>query len=318
MDGHRLAGRVLAGLATITLAAGCATGTATPGPSASASPSEAAATHPPSITAAPPPAAPSPSPAAANEWPFVRSSCPEASGQPLLLVALGTSETAGSGIRTDEPYSPQEAYPAQYADILCKKLGVPVDLHSYFPSPLGSGLAPLAWWNERVAGDSAIRADLAAAGVVVLWAMSSHNVVPALVLGACSGDWPDPLKACFEAATAKIPAQTDELFGAISKLVPKGVTVLAADAYLPPAVLQRWAGQPYWQQLKPMIDPRPATEPFALRHGFTFVDTEAAFNGPTGTAMPADGLFQADGLHPTAAGALAVAKVFAKADGIGD
>jgi lysophospholipase L1-like esterase len=42
------------------------------------------------------------------------------------------------------------------------------------------------------------------------------------------------------------------------------------------------------------------------------------FNGPTLDAMPAAGLFQSDGIHPTAAGAQAVAKVFAQADGIGD
>jgi len=35
-------------------------------------------------------------------------------------------------------------------------------------------------------------------------------------------------------------------------------------------------------------------------------------------AMPAAGLFQTDGLHPTAAGALAAAAVFAEADGLGD
>ena len=104
----------------------------------------------------------------------------------MLLVALGTSETAGWGIRPDEAYSPQEAYPAQYTDILCKELGVTVELHSYFPSPLADELAPLRWWNERVAGDSAMRADLAAAKILVLWVMSSHDIVPALALGQCT------------------------------------------------------------------------------------------------------------------------------------
>lgn len=307
--------------------AACSGNTAVP-PSGSDAPTEpSATTRPPTpptptptlatTTAAPSAASPSPSPSAANEWPFVRSSCPGASDPPLVLVALGTSETAGSGIRTDEPYSPQEAYPAQYADILCKELGVTIELRSYFPSQLGSELAPLAWWNERVAGDPVIRADLAAAKIVVLWAMGSHDVVPALVLGWCSGDWPDPLKGCFETATADIPAETDRLFTAISELVPKGTKVLAADAYLPPVVLESWAAEPYWQELKRIIDPRAIIMPIALKHGFTFVDTEAAFNGPTLGAMPAAGLFQSDGLHPTAAGALATAKVFAEADGLG-
>jgi len=315
MDGHRRAGRLLAGLATITLVAGCATGTTTPGPNASASPSEAAATQPPTSTAAPSAASPSPSPAAANEWPFVRSSCPGASGQPLLLVALGTSETAGWRIRTDEPYSPQEAYPAQYADILCKELGVPVELHSYYPSPFAYGWFPLAWWNERVATDPAMRADLAAARIVALWFMGTHDISPAIA-GGCSGDWPDPLKTCFEAATAKIPIETDRLFTAISELVPTGAKVLAAAPYGLPLVIERWGAEPYWKELKPIFER--ATRPLVGKHGFTLVDLEVAFNGPTLDAMPAAGLFQSDGIHPTTAGALAVAKVFAEADGIGD
>ena len=67
-----------------------------------------------------------------------------------------------------------------------------------------------------------------------------------------------------------------------------------------------------------LIDPQAIVTSLAGEHGFTFVDTEAAINGSTRSAMPADGLFQSDGIHPTAAGALAVAKVFAKADGLGD
>ena len=299
MDGHRRAGRLLAGLATITLVAGCATGTTTPGPNASASPSEAASA-----------ASSSPSPVAANEWAFVRSSCPGASGQPLLLVALGTSETAGYRI------GPDEAYPAQYADILCKELGVPVELHSYFPSPFADGWFPLAWWNERVATDPAMRADLAAARIVVLWAMGSHDIGPA-ILGGCSGDWPDPLKTCFEAATAKIPAETDRLFTAIAGLVPTGAKVLAAAPYGLPLVIERWGAEPYWKEMKPIFD-GVTDRPLVRKHGFTLVDLEVAFNGPTLDAMPAAGLFQSDGIHPTAAGALAVAKVFAEADGLGD
>jgi hypothetical protein len=316
MDGHRRAGRLLAGLATITLVAGCATGTTTPGPNASASPSEPAATPPPTSTAAPSAASPAPSPVAANEWPFVRSSCPGASGQPLLLVALGTSETAGWRIRTDEPYSPQDAYPAQYADTLCKELGVTVELHSYFPSQLAGGWFPLAFWNWHVANDQAMRADLAAARIVVLWAMGSHDIGPA-ILGGCSGDWPDPLKTCFEAATAKIPVETDRLFTVIAGLVPTGAKVLAAAPYGLPLVIERWGAEPYWKEMKPIFE-RITDRPLVRKHGFTLVDLEVAFNGPTLDAMPAAGLFQPDGIHPTAAGALAVAKVFAEADGIGD
>ena len=76
-----------------------------------------------------------------------------------------------------------------------------------------------------------MRADLAAADEVLLWAMSSRDIVPPLLLRPCSGAWPDPLRSCFEGATANIPAQTDELFGIIAGLAREGVIVLAGDAY---------------------------------------------------------------------------------------
>jgi hypothetical protein len=214
--------------------------------------------------------------------------------------------------------APQEAYPAQYADILCEELGVTIELHSYFPSQLRNELAPLAWWNERVAGDAAIRADLARARVVVLWAMGAHDVIPAIFFGGCGGAWPDPLKACLEDATAKIPAETDELFATIAGLVPDGATVLAADAFAPPLVIEQWAAEPFWSELSAMIDPRGTIMPLARKHGFRFVDTEAVLNGPSLSESPAPGLLQSDGLHLTAAGQLVVAGVFAEADGFGN
>jgi len=55
----------------------------------------------------------------------------------------------------------------------------------------------------------------------------------------------------------------------------------------------------------------------AKKRGFTFVDTELVLNGPDPGTTFADGLFQRDGLHPTAAEAFATAKVFAEADGLG-
>ena len=247
-------------------------------------------------------------PSRVNEWPFIRSSCPDAEGDPLLLVALGTSETAGYGISADE------AYPSQYADILCEELGRPVELHSYFP---GNESAPLAWWDEHVTGDPALRADLAAAGLVVLWPLSAHDVVGPLLFGECQGDWPDPLKACFVAATADIEPQMDTLFTAIGALVPDQAPILAADAYLLPAILDAWGAEPYFSEFRPLWDPHFVVERMAAKHGFTFVQTLAAFDGPSLSERPAQGLFQFDGIHPTAAGALLVAEVFAAADGLG-
>jgi hypothetical protein len=305
--------------AAVAACAGLAGTSISPVPSAAPSPSISIPASPPGRTS--PPASvssPTPSAAAANYWPFVQSWCPGASDDPLVLVALGTSETAGYGIRSDEPYSPQEAYAGQYAQILCKELGVTVELRSYFPSQSYNEWATLAWWNERLAGDAAIRTDLASAKVVVMWAMGSHDVIRPLMFGGCTGIWPDPLQACLQAATAKIHAEMDTLFTFVSSLVPNGTTILAADAYLPPAMIERWASEAYWPELLKLLDPKPTIMALAEKHRFTFVDTELVFNGPDSSAMPADGLFQSDGLHPTAAGALATAKALAAADGLGN
>jgi hypothetical protein len=256
--------------------------------------------------------------ASADEWPFVRTSCPEAAGEPLPLVAMGTSETAGWGIRSDQSYSPQEAYPARYADLLCAGLGRPVVLHSYFPDQRSNTLAPLAWWNERLSTDEALRADLTTADVVVLWPFSVHDVVPALLFGRCQGPWPEPLKGCFEAASADVQSQMDTAFSTIAELVPDTAVVLATDAYAPPAVLDAWGAEPYFGEIKQLVDPHYVVERLAPRYGFTMVGTEAAFNGPSLSEPPADGLFQADGIHPTALGAQLAAEVLSRDDGLDD
>jgi hypothetical protein len=258
---------------------------------------------------------------ATDEWPFIRTSCPGVAGEPLRLVALGTSETAGWGIRTDESYapqySPQEAYPARYADILCEELGRPVELHSYFPDQLG-GWFPIAWWNERLSGDAALRADLAAADVVVLWPLSAHDVIPVSAFGGCQGEWPDPLRACLEAATADIEPQMDIAFSTIAALVPDTATVLAADAYEPPAVFTSWRAEPYYDEMWQIGDPHVVVERLAPQYGFTMVETQAALGGASPSEPPSDGLFQIDGLHPTALGSQLLAEAVAREDGLGD
>lgn len=304
--------RLVATLAALLLSlAGCgAASQATPASTGSGSPSQMATPTVPDAT---------PTPSGRQHWPFVLSACPDAEGaEPWLVVALGTSETAGWGIRTDEAYSPQEAYPAQYAEMLCRELGVPVELHSFFPSQRTNQLTPLAWWIDRVDADETLRADLAAARVVVLWAMSSHDVVPALFFGGCHGPWPDPLRPCLRNATGNIPAEMDELFGAIEGLVPDGATVLAGDAFMPPSVSNRWAAQPYFDEIKAMVDPRVSVMPLAAEHGFVFVDTEAILNGETLLEAVDPAYVQPDGLHLTGAGQRAVAQVYIDSDGLGD
>jgi hypothetical protein len=226
-----------------------------------------------------------------------------------LLVALGTSETFGAGLRL----GPAAAYPALYADILCEQLGVPVELHSFY----NSGMAPLSVWNARVDNDQGLRTDLAAADVVALWALSSHDVVAA-VDGGCSDREPQAIAPCFAEHVGDIAAKTDVLFGKIAELVADDAVVLAADAYAPPVITDSswWAG-PRRDDVRQVIDPYFAVSAAAPAHGFIFVDTELAFNG-VDLHPAADGLFQVDGLHPTDAGALLTAQVFANADGLGE
>ncbi|MEW5990673.1 MAG: hypothetical protein AB1736_04910 [Chloroflexota bacterium] len=95
--------------------------------------------------------------------------------------------------------------------------------------------------------------------------------------------------------------------------------VLASDAYVPPTFFrQPWWDEPHAAEILRMADPYYAVEPWAAKYGFIFVDVHLVFNGPSRREMPADGLFVADGLHPSAAGALLTAQTFAEADGLGD
>ena len=299
-------------------------GTAAPpvssGAAPAATPALQASTPPATTTAPSQPAstAPAPTPYARSDWPFVRTWCPDASGTPLLLVALGTSETAGPGLGSGEPYSPGLAYPGRYAGILCGTLGRPVELHSYFPSQSYNEFATVDWWHERLTGDATLRGDLAKAGVVVIWPLSVHDAVQPLYFRTCGSVWPDPMRPCVEEIAARIGPGMDADFAEIRSLVPKEATVLAADAYLPPALVTAWTTKPFWPELRPLMDPKSVVPELARKHGFTFVDTELAFNGPDSSAMPEDGLFLPDRLHPTEAGALKVAQLFAQADGIGD
>jgi hypothetical protein len=265
---------------------------------------------------------PSPAPSASGtagsgEWPFVLTACADAPGDPLLLVALGTSETAGWRVRDDETYSPQEAYPARHAMILCTQLERPVELHSYFPSQDANTLAPVAWWRDVVDGDQQVRADLADAGLVDLWALDSHNAVDALIFRGCSGEWPRPLKKCLQKAFTGVLEQMDRVFGTVDSLVDPGVNVLAADAFIPPGVLETWGDEPYWKAFNAIADPRFRVSAAAENHDFIFVDTELVLNGRARHQVLGPDLIQSDGLHLTAKGQQMVAEAFAVADGLG-
>jgi phospholipase/lecithinase/hemolysin len=79
---------------------------------------------------------------------------------------------------------------------------------------------------------------------------------------------------------------------------------------------QDWWQGAYRDDVRRVVDPYFAVSGAAPAYGFTFIDTEAAFNGPELGAAPA-GMVQADGIHPTPAGQELIAQTFAAHDGLG-
>ena len=232
------------------------------------------------------------------------------------LVALGDSNVAGWAVRSDEPYTPEEAFPGVYADLLGKVQGVTVVLHSYFPSQDDNEIRTVAEWNDVLATDRQMRADLAAAEVVIVW-IGYHNVIPVLMFGECGLSWPDPLKGCLRAATRTMPQDYDRLFGTIEQLVPSGTPMLVGDYGIPAPLFDQWSWEPFWPQLKRAMfeEWRDALEAAAEAHGATVVHTYAALNGPTGDEAPGRDL-TSDGWHFNSEGHRFIAETFLAEDGI--
>ncbi len=159
------------------------------------------------------------------------------------VVALGDSLVAGWGVLSASSYSPEEAFPGVYARLLAEQLGIETALHSYYPSQSFADVRTVAEWNQELATDEEMRADLQGAEVVLVW-LGYHNIVPALVFGSCGIEW-EPLKACLEEATATMPADFDELLGTIRSLVPEGAIVMIGNQAIAPQQIDGWASRPY-------------------------------------------------------------------------
>jgi lysophospholipase L1-like esterase len=309
---------------TALLAAGCGAATSSPtGPAAAAAPTTAASPGHPSPTSAPAPSAAARSPAATPSPmpsfmpPTVATFAPAGGGAAIWnLVALGDSNVSGWGIRTDEPYSPQAAFPGVYAGLLGPEQGVTVVLHSYFPSQTGNELRTVAEWADVVASDRSMRADLASARVVILL-IGYHDVTPALMFGDCPSDWP-ALQACLKKFTAPMPAAFDRLYAEVAGLVPKGTTVLALDYGIPGPIYDRWSSKPYWPEFKRAAfeDWRDALEAAAVGHGFTVVHTYAAVNDANGKPKWDWNAVTSDGWHYNAEGHRRIAQIVLAQDGL--
>jgi lysophospholipase L1-like esterase len=235
------------------------------------------------------------------------------------VVALGDSLVAGWGVRSDEPYTPEEAFPGVYARSLGEELGVETVLHSYFPDQLGNEVRTVAEWNAVLASDEQMQADLQGAEVVVIW-LGYHNIVPALVFGSCGSEWPEPLRTCLQEATETMPADFDELLGTIQSLVPEGTVVMIGNQAVAPMQIEDWGSQPFWPELRAFAFDGwwEGIETAAAAHGAIVVHSAEALCGPDGNQILHPNFVLPDELHLNAAGHRFLADLFLAADGLGD
>jgi hypothetical protein len=228
---------------------------------------------------------------------------------PWDLVALGGSMATGYGVE------PKEAYTRVYAALLAEEQGVRVRVLDHS----SNDPRPLPVWIEVLANDASLRSDLAKAEIVTIFD-GSHNIAVAL-LEECYGDWPER-KACYEAATASIPADADRLLAAIRKLVPEQAIILwGYDGAIPPAWWDYWSQEPYWPEMKRILfdNWRPGLRAAADAHGATVIGFRAATSRPNGEPTPQTRQFmQADGAHFTAEGHRFLAELHLAQDGLGN
>jgi len=232
------------------------------------------------------------------------------------LVALGDSNVSGWGVRSDESFSPQAAFPGVYAGLLGAEQGVTVVLHSYYPDQLGNEWRTIAEWTDVLRADASMRADLAGAEIVVLL-IGFHNLLPFVLGGACPSGWPE-LRDCLVEMTASMPADFDTLYGEIASLVPNGATVLVNDYGIPGPVYDRWSSEPFWPEFRKVYfeDWRDALEAAAVKHGFTVVHSYAAMNDPDGKPVWDSSAVTSDGWHFNAEGHRICAEIVLAEDGL--
>ena len=244
-----------------------------------------------------------------------------ASGTPSAtwdLVALGDSNVSGWGVRGDESFTPEAAFPGVYGGLLADQQGVEVTLHSYYPDQLGNEVRTVAEWADVVRTDTSMRRDLAKAGIVILL-VGFHDLLPATLFGACPTAWP-AFGDCVRGLTDPMPAAFDDLYGEVARLVPDGATVLVSDYGIPGPVYDQWSDHPNWDEVRAVLfeDWRDALEAAATRHDFTVVHSYAVMNDPDGgPRWPWDEV-TSDGWHFNAEGHRRVAEIVLREDGIPD
>jgi lysophospholipase L1-like esterase len=285
----------------------------------------------PSVAPTRTPSAPSVAPPSGTSSPTVRATPPPPdfvpptvatfppagdAGQAWDLVALGDSNVSGWGVRDDQPFSPQAAFPGVYAGLLAEEQGVTVTLHSYYPDQLGNEVRTVSEWADVVRADPSMRSDLASAEVVILL-IGYHDLLPVVLFGSCPMSWPE-MRDCARKLTDPMPAAFADLYAEVAELVPDAAPVLVNDYGIPWPMYDRWSADPAWDEIRGAVYEgwRAELEAAAVAAGFRIVHTYAALNEPDGRPRwPADDL-TSDGWHFNAEGHAIIADIVLAEDGL--
>lgn len=158
------------------------------------------------------------------------------------VVALGGSNVAGYGLAS--PFDPEQAYPAVYARSLAEQADVETRHHRHHTLEHQPWrLRSLATWNELVATDEQMRADLSAAEVVII-EIGVHTI-----LLEC-GDYQSWTKDCLVDVAATMPDDYEQLFGTVDELVADGTIVMALNQGLPRPTSEHWRDHRDWPAMK--------------------------------------------------------------------
>ena len=174
----------------------------------------------------------------------------------------------------------------------------------------------VASWTDLVQESEALRDDLSQAEVVTIW-LGWHDVINLVMT---LSDWSDAAHERIAAASECMPADFDDLLAAIAGIVPADAHVLIADVGIPPAIVEKWSGEPHWPELKQaMYDIwREGIIEAAETHSATVIHTHHALNGPNGVSVIHPEHMQPDNLHFNRDGHAFLAELHRAEDGLTD
>jgi lysophospholipase L1-like esterase len=229
------------------------------------------------------------------------------------VVALGGSNVAGYGL--EEPFDPDNAYPAIYARSLAEEAGVETRYrahHTLETTPWQN--RSLSTWNQLLATDEEIHADLESADVVII-EIGVHTVI------LKCGTHLTFTKECLIDVTATMPAEYERLFRTVDELVDDGTIVIALNQGLARPTSEYWRDHPDWPAMKSeafevwwggldtaaaahnviVIDTAHMSgDPNEFGLGPEYTQLDGAHLNPEGHHLFADLLLEADGIEPVA------------------